>query len=134
MLADLKERGFQTLIGQRLEHRRRVLRPGAVVEGQDNLLVAQEVVLLEVLSGPPVVSISTMRERPIPPGLSHAGILLPGLFWADVFGAGALAAEEAGAGVVWARRVGAAAGCAAEGRDGVVVAVTGVSEPVAWAI
>ena len=49
VLADLKERGFQTLIGQRLEHRRRALRPGAIVEGQDDLLVAQEVVLLEVL-------------------------------------------------------------------------------------
>jgi hypothetical protein len=57
--------------------------------------------------------------------------LLAGLFWPDAFGAGALAVEEAGAGVVWARRVGAAAGSAAEGRDGVVAAVTGVSEPVA---
>ena len=45
--------------------------------------------------GPPVASISTMRERPIPPGLSHAGILLTGLFWPDAFGAGALAAEDA---------------------------------------
>jgi hypothetical protein len=100
VLADLKERGFQTLIGQRLEHRRRVPRPGAVVEGQDDLLVAQEVVLFECSKPkprPPVVSISTMRERPIPPGLSHPGILLARLFWADAFGAGELAA---GAGVV----------------------------------
>ena len=49
VLADVKERGFQTLIGQRLEHRRRALPPGAIVEGQDDLLVAQEVVPLEVL-------------------------------------------------------------------------------------
>ena len=49
VLADLKKRGFQTLIGESLEHRRRALRPGAIVKGQDDLLVAQEVVLLEVL-------------------------------------------------------------------------------------
>src|SRR4249920_2996450 len=84
--------------------------------------------------GPPVVSISTIRDRPMPSGLSHAKMLLAGSFWADAFGAGALAAEEAGAGVVWARRVSAAAGSAAGGRDGVVAAVTAASEPVAWAI
>jgi hypothetical protein len=48
MLTDLKERGFQTLLGQCLEHRRCVFRPGPVVESQNNFLVAQKIVLLEV--------------------------------------------------------------------------------------
>ena len=58
--------------------------------------------------GPPVVSISTMRAKPIPPGLSQAGM-------AGAAGAGFACAEAAfgaPAGVVWvacATRMGAAA-------------------------
>jgi hypothetical protein len=40
------------------------------------------------------VSISTIRDRPMPSGLSHAKMLLAGSFWAGAFGAGALAAED----------------------------------------
>jgi hypothetical protein len=49
VLADLDERGLEAIVGERLEHGRRVLRPGAVVEGQHNFLIAQEIVLLEML-------------------------------------------------------------------------------------
>src|SRR5581483_8432827 len=48
VLADREERRLHTLVGQRLEHRRGG-RPRAIVEGQNHLVVAQEVVLLEVL-------------------------------------------------------------------------------------
>ena len=48
VLADREERGPHAFIGQRLEHGGRG-RPRAVVEGQHHFLVAQEVVLLEVL-------------------------------------------------------------------------------------
>ena len=49
VLADLEEGRLGAIVGQRLEHHRRVVRPRAVVEGQHDFLVAQEVVLLEVL-------------------------------------------------------------------------------------
>ena len=49
VLADLEEGGLQAFVGQRLEHGRRVARPGTIVEGQDDFLVAQEVILLEML-------------------------------------------------------------------------------------
>ena len=49
VLADLEKRRLQALVGQCLEHGGRVARPRAIVEGQNNFLVAQEVILLEVL-------------------------------------------------------------------------------------
>src|SRR5208282_2676483 len=49
VLADLEECGFQTIISERLENRWSVFRPGAVVESQHDLLIAEEVVLLEML-------------------------------------------------------------------------------------
>jgi hypothetical protein len=49
VLADLEEGRLQTFVGQRLEHGRRVPRPGTIVEGQDDFLVAEEVILLEML-------------------------------------------------------------------------------------
>ena len=49
VLADLEECGLEAIVGERLEHGRRVLRPGAVVEGQHNFLIAQKIVLLEML-------------------------------------------------------------------------------------
>ena len=48
VLADLEECGLQTFVGQRLEDGGRVLWPGAVVERQNDLLIAEEVVLFEV--------------------------------------------------------------------------------------
>jgi hypothetical protein len=75
--ADLKEGRFQTLVGQRLEHSRRT-GPRTVVEGQNDFVVAEKVVLemLEAETRAAVVSISTIRARPIPPALSHGGIVL----------------------------------------------------------
>src|SRR5436189_4879940 len=49
VLADLEERRLGAVVLQRLEHHRRVARPGAVVEGQSNFLIAQEIILLEML-------------------------------------------------------------------------------------
>ena len=49
MLADREEQRLGALVGQRLEHGRRVARPRAVVEGQHDFFVAQEVIGLEVL-------------------------------------------------------------------------------------
>ena len=49
VLADLEERGLEAIVGKRLEHGRRIARPGAVVEGQHNFPIAQEIVLLEML-------------------------------------------------------------------------------------
>ena len=114
MLADLEECRFQAFVGQRLENGRRVARPRPVVEGQNDCLAAQEVVLLEMLeteAGTAGVSISTMRARLMPPGLSHGGI--------DVAPAGLLCAEAAGAGVLSAAAggvVGAADGETPPGR------------------
>jgi hypothetical protein len=49
VLANLEERGLEAIVGERLEHRRRVVRPRAVVESQHNFPIAQEIVLLEML-------------------------------------------------------------------------------------
>ena len=49
VLANLEERGLEAIVGERLEHRRRVVRPRAVVESQYNFPIAQEIVLLEML-------------------------------------------------------------------------------------
>src|ERR1700688_2463094 len=61
-------------------------------------------------AGPPVVSISTVRARPMPSGLSQVGALFAG----DGAGAAALCGAAAGAGVgvglFWARMIGATAG------------------------
>ena len=48
VLADLKEGRLQTFVGERLDDGHGVLRPGAVVKGQHDLLVAEEIVLLEM--------------------------------------------------------------------------------------
>ena len=53
VLADLKEGRLETLVGERLEHGQGVLRPGTVVEGQHHFLVAQEIILLEMLEAEP---------------------------------------------------------------------------------
>ena len=49
MFADREEQRLGALVGQRLEHGRRIARPRAVVEGQHDFVVLQEVVGLEVL-------------------------------------------------------------------------------------
>ena len=49
VLADLEESRLEAFVGQRPEHGERVAGPRAVVESQDDFLVAQEVILLEVL-------------------------------------------------------------------------------------
>src|SRR6266567_6678171 len=48
VFADLKECRLGAVVLQRLEHHRRVARPGAVVERQSNFLIAQEIILLEM--------------------------------------------------------------------------------------
>src|ERR1051325_1179026 len=49
VLTDLKEGCFGAVVLQRLEHHRRVSRPGAVVEGQCHFLITQEIILFEML-------------------------------------------------------------------------------------
>ena len=49
VLADREEHRRGAFVGQRLQHRRRVARPRAVVEGQHDFLVGQEIELLEML-------------------------------------------------------------------------------------
>src|SRR5215469_18119455 len=49
VLADLKKGCFDAIVFERLQHHRGVFGPRAVVEGQYDFFVAQEVVLLEVL-------------------------------------------------------------------------------------
>ena len=49
VLADFEESCPEAFVSQRLEHRRRVAPPGTVVESQNHFLVAQEVILLEML-------------------------------------------------------------------------------------
>jgi hypothetical protein len=49
VFANLKECRLGTVVLQRLEDHRRVARPGAVVEGQGNFLITQEIILLEML-------------------------------------------------------------------------------------
>src|SRR5258708_32639626 len=72
VLADREEHRLGAFIRERFEHGGRVYRPGTVVEGQHDFLVRQEVELLEMLVGPPVVSISTTRLTPSASGLAHA--------------------------------------------------------------
>ena len=50
VFADFKERRLETLIGQRLDDRRGVFRPRPVVESQHHFVLAQEIVLLEMLA------------------------------------------------------------------------------------
>src|SRR5438552_10173518 len=49
VFADLKECRLGAAVLQRLEHHRRVSRPGAVVECQSDFPIAQEIILLEML-------------------------------------------------------------------------------------
>jgi hypothetical protein len=49
VFADLKEGRFDAIVLERLQNHRRVFRPRAVVEGEHDFFVAQEVVLLEML-------------------------------------------------------------------------------------
>src|SRR5215471_9648201 len=49
VFADLKECRLGAVVLQGLEHHRRVSRPGAIVEGQSDFLIAQEIILLEML-------------------------------------------------------------------------------------
>ena len=49
MLADGEERRLHALVGQRLEHGRRIAEPRTVVEGEHHFAGPQEVILLEVL-------------------------------------------------------------------------------------
>src|SRR6516164_6504865 len=49
MFADLEECRFGAVVLQRLEHHRRVSGPWAVVEGQSDFLIAQEIILFEML-------------------------------------------------------------------------------------
>ena len=49
VLTNREEDGAGAMRGQRLEHRRRALRPGTVVEGQNDLALIQEVVFAEML-------------------------------------------------------------------------------------
>src|SRR5690349_18855537 len=49
VFADFEEDAGGALLRQRLQHRRRVALPGAVVEGEDDLLLLEEVQLLEML-------------------------------------------------------------------------------------
>ena len=62
---------------QRLEDHRRVVRPGAVVEGQHDFVVAQEIVLLEMLEAEGGaaggVDLDDARRDPCASGLSQAG-------------------------------------------------------------
>ena len=49
VFADLEEGRFDAIVFERLQNHRRVFGPRAVVEGQHDFFVAQEIVLLEVL-------------------------------------------------------------------------------------
>src|SRR6187551_1107522 len=53
VLADRKEERLGALVGERLEYRRCVARPRTIVEGQDDFVVAQEVVGFEMLETEP---------------------------------------------------------------------------------
>src|SRR4051812_12880794 len=48
VLADGEERGLGAMVGQCLQHRRRIARPGTVIKGQHHFAVAQEVVHFKV--------------------------------------------------------------------------------------
>src|SRR5215831_10360613 len=49
VFADFEERRLGAVVLQRLEHHRRVSRPGAIVEGQNHFPIAQKIILLEML-------------------------------------------------------------------------------------
>src|SRR3974377_265394 len=49
VFADLEECRLGAVVLQRLEHHRRVSRPWAIVEGQSDFLIAQEIILFEML-------------------------------------------------------------------------------------
>src|SRR6516225_1857710 len=49
VFADLEECRLGAVVLQRLEHHRRVSRPGTIVEGQNHFLITQEIILLEML-------------------------------------------------------------------------------------
>src|SRR4029077_15003166 len=68
-------------------------------------------------AGPPVVSISTVRARPMPSGLSQVGALFAGdgAGAALLCGAAAAAGAGVGAGVFWATTIGGAATGATDG-------------------
>jgi hypothetical protein len=76
VLADLEEGRLQAFVGKLLEHGGRVARPRAVVEGQDDFLVAQEVVLLEMLEAEAGTAgrIDLDNAGLTPPGWSRAGM------------------------------------------------------------
>ena len=123
MLPDLKEGGLQTFVGERLDDRHGVLWPRTVVEGQHDLLVAEEIVLLEVLEAEARAAggVDFDNARKAHPtrfvagrygGRRRSGCSGPGWFWLAGFCAGA----------VWATRIGAALeGCASPGADTVPV-------------
>ena len=74
MLADREEDRLGAVRGERGQHRRRIHRPRAVVEGEHDFAGAQEVMALKCSKpkpGPPVVSISTTRLTPIAFGLAQ---------------------------------------------------------------
>jgi hypothetical protein len=77
----------------------------------------RQIDILVAKPGPPAVSISTMRARLMPPGLSHGGIdVAPaGLLCAEAAGAGVLGAGAGASGVVCATRLGPTDGTAAAG-------------------
>src|SRR6516225_11873158 len=49
VFTDLKECRLGAIVLQRLEHHRRVSGPWAIVESQSDFLIAQEIILLEML-------------------------------------------------------------------------------------
>ncbi len=138
VLADLKERGFQTIVGERLEHGGGILRPRTVVERQHDLLLVEEVILLEMLEAEAgaaggvdlddarqahaaglVACRNVARRR----GGRHGGFVCSRCVWRR---SGRCAAFCAG--VVWARRVGAA------GADCGMRCGSGIFGAGAWAI
>ena len=89
--------------------------PRTVVERQNDFLVAQEIILLEMLEpkpGPPVVSISTVRPSPMAPGLSQGARRL--VSRTDASGAGVSGAAAAFSSSA-ARRNAAAVACVVDG-------------------
>src|SRR5262249_51316232 len=53
VLADREEDARGAFLGQRLQHRWGVLRPGPVVEGQHHLMIPEEIEILEMLEAEP---------------------------------------------------------------------------------
>ena len=63
VLADLEEGRFQTFVGQRLQYSRRTA-PRTVVEGQNDFLVVEEIVLLEILEAEPGATCGIDLDNP----------------------------------------------------------------------